>query len=490
MTLLLLILAFSNPASLEEEYRAHVRFLADDLMEGRETGKRGQKLAAAYAASQLAAAGVLPAFPDSTTPYFQTFSLTTSEMVPSHVEVTDAGISTRISPESFNYRSWGDGDPNQTGEMVFVGYGVNHEGYNDYEGVDVEDRWIVAIRDEPKLGDISLPEDIMSPRKRLRAVFRGKSKGVIFLSEEEPKPTESEQEMSLAGDDEFRGTGRKAIITLSPTVQEKVFGRYYAQMQKAISQIREKGEPASFLLEGLSFAMKGENKIGEVSSENVVGILPGIDPLLKDEYVVLSAHYDHEGIKGNEVYNGADDNASGTATMLMMAEHLRQLPRRRSLILLLLTAEEKGLLGSQYFVAHPVVPLEKIVANVNVDMIGRGEDGKIGIVPSAGDDLATLSKMARTINENGKFGVAFRDDLDRYHTRSDHYNFIRKGVPAVFFFTGVHEDYHQPTDDWQKLNYKNMANFFTFFSAYTMNVLNGQGKPAFLEARNQAVHSD
>lgn len=482
MNWLLLLLLFTNPSVHESEYKAHVRFLADDLLEGRETAKRGQKLAAAYIASQFAASGVQPAYPDKENPYFQTFELESIYTEASHADlVTPEGEHRFHFGKDFDILAFGDTDPNLSMDMVFLGYGISHEDYNDFAGVDVAGRWVIILDGDPEVGDRDLPRSATGRWQRFMAAYGSGVRGIIRLNTEELDDIEDpETTIRLPGSHDEEEEDFACVIKMAPKSHKTLLGKYYDRVQDAAKQIKEKGEPASFALEGHKLTLTAETKSASMVTENVVGVLPGTDPVLKDEYVVITAHYDHEGIRGGEVYNGADDNASGTATLIMVGDYLADLPRRRSLIILLLTAEEKGLLGSEYFVQNPPVPLDKMVANLNIDMIGRSADGRIGMIPSKVEGMSTLSELAKKVNERGEHKIVFRDDMDRFHRRSDHYNFTRNDVPAIFFFTGIHEDYHKPGDDWHKLNYPEMANFFIFFKSFTMNVLNGARKPQFI----------
>ncbi len=192
---------------------------------------------------------------------------------------------------------------------------------------------------------------------------------------------------------------------------------------------------------------------------NVVAIFPGADPTLRNEYVVLSAHMDHVGVgrpvRGDSIYNGADDDASGTSALLEVAEAFASLQQRpaRSILFLAVSGEEKGLLGSEYFSDHPTVPIGSIVANVNIDMIGRNAPGDIVVIGKNYSSLGPL--VERMAAQNPRLGLAASDDRwpeERFFFRSDHYNFARKEIPSIFFFAGTHEDYHQPSDHVERLD--------------------------------------
>ena len=193
------------------------------------------------------------------------------------------------------------------------------------------------------------------------------------------------------------------------------------------------------------------------TAPNVVAILRGTDPVLRDEYIVFSAHLDHIGVHANgtadSIWNGADDDASGVAGVLALAEAFTRAPTRRSLIFLLVSGEEKGLWGSDYFVSHPPVPVGQLVADLNLDMIGRNWRDTIVAIGREHSDLgATLGRVSGAHPELRMQAI---DDLwpqENFYFRSDHYNFARRGVPVLFFFNGVHADYHQTSDSPDKVD--------------------------------------
>jgi hypothetical protein len=197
----------------------------------------------------------------------------------------------------------------------------------------------------------------------------------------------------------------------------------------------------------------------EPLAPNVVAMIPGSDPALRDEYVVLSAHLDHVGVgrpvDGDSIYNGADDNASGTAALLEVAEAIVRsgVPPRRTVVFLHVSGEEKGLLGSRWYSDHPTLPLERTVANVNVDMIGGNHPDTVVVIGKTYSSLGPLADRLQA--RHPELGLTLSDDPwpgERFFFRSDHFNFARKEVPAIFFFTGVHECYHRPCDRVERID--------------------------------------
>jgi len=218
------------------------------------------------------------------------------------------------------------------------------------------------------------------------------------------------------------------------------------------------------------------------TAPNSVGILPGTDPVLRDEYIVVSAHMDHVGVNGasvkDSIWNGADDDASGTAGVLALAEALAQSPPRRSFIFLTVSGEEHGLWGSSWFATHPPVPIDRIVANLNLDMIGRNWKDSIVVVGLEHSDLGgTLAKVNAAHRELGI--TAMRDPWpqENFFGRSDHYNFARRGVPALFFFNGVHADYHQPSDSPDKIDAEKESRVVRLIYHVAVAIANATARP-------------
>lgn len=228
------------------------------------------------------------------------------------------------------------------------------------------------------------------------------------------------------------------------------------------------------------------------SAPNTVGIVRGTDPALRDEYVVISAHMDHVGVNGasvkDSIWNGADDNASGTAGVLALAEALAQSPPRRSVILLTVSGEEHGLWGSAWFAANPPVPIERMVANINLDMIGRNWKDSIVVIGVEHSDLG--GTVARVNAANPGLGLTVIRDpwpQENFFGRSDHFNFARRGVPALFFFNGVHEDYHQPSDSPDKINAEKASRIARLVYHVTLAVGNATARPKWNEESHRRI---
>jgi hypothetical protein len=218
------------------------------------------------------------------------------------------------------------------------------------------------------------------------------------------------------------------------------------------------------------------------SAPNSVGILRGTDPVLRDEYIVISAHMDHVGVNGasvkDSIWNGADDDASGTAGVLALAEALAQAPPRRSIIFLTVSGEEHGLWGSSWFATHPPVSVDRIVANLNLDMIGRNWKDSIVVVGLEHSDLgSTLTTVNAAHPELGMTAIRDPWPQENFFGRSDHYNFARRGIPALFFFNGVHADYHQPSDSPDKIDAEKGSRVVRLIYHVTAAIANTTARP-------------
>jgi Zn-dependent M28 family amino/carboxypeptidase len=236
------------------------------------------------------------------------------------------------------------------------------------------------------------------------------------------------------------------------------------------------------LPEVLVASTMSERVSGATTAPNVVGIIEGTDPVLKNEYVVFSAHMDHDGVRAgareDSIMNGADDDASGTVGVIALAAAFSTAPPKRSLIFLTVSGEEKGLWGSDYFAGHPPVPIAQVVADLNMDMIGRNWRDTIVVIGKEHSDLgATLNRVNAAHAELGMHAI---DDLwpqEYFYYRSDHFTFARRGVPVLFFFNGVHGDYHQPSDSPDKIDYEKESRIIKLVYYTGQEVANAAGRP-------------
>jgi hypothetical protein len=274
---------------------------------------------------------------------------------------------------------------------------------------------------------------------------------------------------------------------------------WFTQAGRDLDAVRTRASADGAPTSGLTLTATARAVGAKAFPPNVVGILPGSDPTLKDTYVVLSAHMDHVGVgapnaKGDSIYNGADDDASGTSAVLEVAQAFAALPAaqrpKRSIIFLAVSGEEKGLLGSGYFMEHPPVPAEKIVANINIDMIGRNHPDTVVAIGQDYSSLGPLAQQVAKANPNLKLVVA--PDLwpkEQLFFRSDHFNFAKKNIPAIFFTTGLHPDYHQPSDEVQTIDADKLSRIALLTFDLAKAIANAAQPPQWTEQGRAAVRA-
>ena len=464
-----------------ERLRTHLAVLASDEYEGRETGMKGQHMAAAYVATQFKTAGLTGPMPNPTDPYQQHFNVE---------QVTWAdGATLKVGSTSYAWLVdfYGLGDSpfaeETTVKPVFVGYGIEQPGYSDYAGLDVKGKDLLIALGEPTDGEgkAVLGTD-GSPTKwgldyRAKAQLAGQkgARSVFFVSFN-PSSNFAKQAARLAPAIARAATvmvgdkpSRVPSFFISPAVGLQVLGAKNEAVQAYLAKINAAKQPVASPFTMGAMQIKAARKRVPLETENVLGFIEGTDK--KEEVIVISAHHDHLGMRDGQVFNGADDDGSGTSAIITMAEAFAKAKKeghgpRRSLLFLSVTGEEKGLFGSEYYSKHPVFPLASTEADLNVDMIGRTDvehEGKADYVYVIGSDK--LASELKVINEaqNKKYtqldlDYRFDDPADpnRFYYRSDHYNFAVNKVPVAFFFNGVHADYHQQSDEIEKIEFPKM----------------------------------
>lgn len=454
-----------------DRLRAHVQFLASDELEGRDTGSRGHAIAAQYVASQFTALGLKPGGPGGS--WFLGVPLRrASHAKPQRVSLIVGGKSRLLDNVDVGLRpSLTEAQRSIDAGLVFVGHGIvaPRFGIDEYAGLEVKDKIVVVLRGTPA----GLPTEVAA-HLDLTKDQAAAAKGAIGIAEltyapgqpgYNPAPGVSRPVLDWA--DASGAVGKagsiRAVLVFSPTLSRQVF-------DGAPRSLGQAGASADRPIRG--FDLPGRLSIAATSawqdlpSPEVIGLLPGGDPALAPEYVVLMAHLDHLGIKPvarpgeDAIYNGALDNAAGVATMIEAARTfvMSGKPPRRSILFIANTGEEPGMLGADYFVSHPNVPLRQIVAAVNLDMPLLTYD--FTDVIAFGADHSTIG---RTVAEAGReMDVAVSPDpmpQEQLFVRSDHYRFVQRGIPSVFLMTGYANGgraawaryltffYHQPSDD-------------------------------------------
>jgi hypothetical protein len=456
----------------------HLYILASPELEGRETGTEGERMANEYIAEHFRNIGLPPVVGEEPS-YFQKIAYTAENW---------EGIQLRINKTDFRhlwdfyaFPATNPGADIKTKNVLFLGYGIDAPGYNDFEGNDVRGKVLLVYSGEPVnangiyyLSGTEQPSEWSENwRLKLEAAHRHGAAAVLLI-DGNIKQNIAEQRRKLLSPGFRIGRGEEPEgryapnIFVSSNVAREMMGKRFDKVVAARDQILASGKPQSLKLKA-KVNLFMDKRTRQIIGRNVLGYIEGSDPELKDELIVITAHLDHLGKRGDDIFFGADDNGSGTSSVLEIARVLAEAKQqgagpRRSVLCMLVSGEEKGLLGSKYYVENPIFPLEQTVANINVDMIGRTDskyEGKPNYVYVIGSDR--LSMDLHDINEAANerytnlildYTYNAEDDPNRYYYRSDHYNFAERGIPAIFFFSGVHEDYHQPSDTPDKINYQ------------------------------------
>ncbi|HEV2707377.1 MAG TPA: M28 family peptidase [Pyrinomonadaceae bacterium] len=499
----------------EKQLKEYLYYIASDAMEGRDTPSRGLDETARFIAEHLTKAKLKPAGDEGT--YFQRISLRSTRVDPNKTTARMGEQEFRLGTD---FLPGGRRGGEASGALVYVGHGwiVRSKNIDSYRGLDVRDKLVVISGN-----GMALPAGLT--REEINALPAGDWESPISYA----------QKNGAAGlllipqrfERAWRA-GRRAIANSAYSVEklEDETARALNQTGSMLPAIIPSAEMVEALFAGeqttgadimrttlagnpvQGFALREDKRLSfsvslnssTATTQNVVAVLEGSDPVLKNEYVALGAHYDHVGVgvevDGDRIYNGADDDGSGTTALLAMAEALARGTRpKRSVLFVWHCGEEKGLWGSDYFTNYPTVPLEQVVAQINIDMIGRskkpGDTNPRNRMLTGPNEIyvvgsRVLSTELGDLNERlnrGYLNLDFNYHYDRPNdpealwTRSDHFNYARKGVPIVFFFNGVHEDYHRPSDTPDKIDYQKLLNVTRTIFVLATEVANAPKRP-------------
>ncbi len=472
-----------------QDLKKHLSILASDEYEGRETGQKGQKMSAEYIKKQFETFGIPPI--QRLNGYLQQFDLAVYQ--PQKVEVNLNGKIYEDKKDLYTFSSIVKDSTFSISEIVFAGYGINKGPYNDYAGLNVKGKSILIINGEPYskegkslISGTEKPSD-WTTNFRMK-LFEAQRQGAAFVFVVDRKLVESyeanehrinstKMSIDLNGAANF---AKPFFFYISEKMANEIINSKKKNIETNIKKISEKGKAKSFVIKtNLLINVKQERN--KINTENVLGYIEGTD--LKNELVVITAHYDHLGKHDGVVYNGADDDGSGTVAVIELAQAFAEAKKagkgpRRSMLFMTVSGEEKGLLGSDYYTRNPVFPLASTVCDLNIDMIGRLDEkhkSNANYIYLIGADK--ISKELHDINEamntkytNLELDYTYNDEKDpnRYYYRSDHYNFAKNGIPVIFYFNGVHEDYHQETDEVSKIDFDKMQKIsrLVFFTAW------------------------
>jgi hypothetical protein len=485
-------------------YSAHVAWLADDAREGREAGTQGYEDAADYAAAELESYGLEPL--GDAGGWFQAFEASGNRKLVSGNRLAVGSQELELETEWVPFASAPTGEV--SGPVTFVGYGMVDEGdddgagaWDDYAGVDVEGRVVVVLRRGP-LAPGAEPatgrwfegrgQKHITTFAKINAAYKAGAAGIVIVND--PRgydELELHEDAPIPYRTSFRGaTASLPAVSMSLAAAQRVFtphGLDLAAEQQALDA--EQG-PRSRALDGARLSLTVSAERETVTTWNVIARLPGRDTDDGDEHVLVGAHLDHLGLglhggsmggseTAGQVHNGADDNASGSAGVLELARAFAEQPRRpgRDVIFVLFGAEEWGLLGSRHYVAHPAVSLDDCVAMINMDMIGRSEQGRVEV-----GGVGTAAVLPDLLEEA-------LDDLDSLHAEttpsvnpnSDHQPFLEAGIPVVSLFTGLHGEYHRPTDDVHTLDMAGGADIAALGGLLARRLADLDERPAFID---------
>ena len=480
-------MTFENTIQVED-LKKHLTIIASDDFGGRELGSEGIDKAADYIANHFKSIG-LEAVGDNG--YFQTTTFTRLKWDESNFQVND--VTYKIARDYLCLPDQNTDFSIDANEVVFLGYGIDSPAYSDYGMKTVKDKVIMIYGSEPinAEGVSIMGDNSMDIDNRLQTAYAKGAKCVLIIDDELKNRIGSNLRFLLngkmyMGDPTEKNKGRANSIFISGEVAKELMGKKYRKVIKARNKILKKRKSKWVKL---TPTVKANMKRAVKSTEgvNCVGFLEGSDPIKKKEVVIVTAHFDHLGQKGDGIYNGADDNGSGTTAVLELSEAFALAKKSgngpdRSILFMTLTGEEKGLLGSRYYVENPIFPIENSIVNVNIDMIGR-IDKKYKDQPNyiyvIGSDR--MSTHLHDINEemnasytNLTLDYTYNDENDpnRYYYRSDHYNFAVNGIPAIFFFNGTHADYHRTSDTVEKIAFDKMANVIKLIYHTTWELAN------------------
>ena len=461
LPILIILFIFSSIGNSQvtvKELQSHIKYLSSDSLRGRLTGSPGDSLAAEYIKSKLISYGLKPLTGDG----LQRYKVTKKVVAGKSNSLSIYGISYTLDkdfmPFAFSSNSGKESD------VVFAGYGFNINGdtlkWNDYEGVDVKGKWVMILRGDPE------PENNKSPfisfsadrDKALLAKDMGAS-GVLMVSGPLLDPQDAFEPLNMEG-----YSVDIPVLRIKKEVADVILSKSKNTIALLEKKLNDTKKPFSFSTK-VSVNGKAEIVRELANTRNVVMLLPGEDPKLKDEYIILGAHFDHLGMGGPGsgsraldtigIHHGADDNASGVAMMLELAEKFAETKgsHKRSILCLSFSGEEEGLLGSKHFVDDPGIDLSRVNVMINMDMVGRlNETNNLQI-----GGVGTATGLKALVYANTDTSIIKLTLSEEGYGPSDHSSFYGKNIPVLFYFTGAHMDYHTPTDTWEKINYKGMV---------------------------------
>jgi hypothetical protein len=476
-----------------QRYFKHVSFLASDDLKGRGDGSPELERAADYIASQFRTLGLKPAGDNDT--FFQKFQITTGTAYGQHIALDIDGVKLSID-EDFEPLSLSLAGEIES-PLVFAGYGITARDlqWDDYQGIDAVGKIVLVLRHEPQELDPNSRFD--GKNMTSHATFMNKAinakqhgaRGILFITDPNNHPEDKD---AMTPSIREAGTDESGIIAMR--VKRARVAPLFEKLGKSISDVQRgmdaNMKPQSFDLQARAHMVADISRVRK-TVRNVIAALPGSEEKLKKEWVVVGAHYDHLGL-GDEhslapsqigqIHHGADDNASGTAGVLEFA-HLASQNRpafKRSILFMTFAGEEWGLLGSNYYVNHPTVPLDSIAGMINMDMIGRVNGDRLNVL-----GVGTAPEFKPWIEEFNKSVGMQINYSSSGHDGSDHISFDGKHIPILFFFSGLHSDYHRPSDTSDKINSKGAVQVLALVAMATQRLASSPTRPQYTEVHEE-----
>ncbi|MCS7065486.1 MAG: M20/M25/M40 family metallo-hydrolase [Fimbriimonadales bacterium] len=455
---LLLAFALADTNASLSNLQAHVRYLASPELEGRLAIAPGSHKAADYIARMFKEYGLEP---KGTQGYFQDFEMTIGFQATRETGLElkpRRGRAWRAPAEAIRPINL-TANAKASGEIVFVGYGISapEQGYDEYAGVEVQGKIVALLRGAPDWGEGNpLPRAAISLSQKVRTAAEKGAVGVLVLN-----TPDNDRLLPLGGRGRMARPVEIPVLNVNLSVANRLLQPARLNVADAVEKIKTTRQPLSQPIPNLQVEVSAGIEPRRGIARNVIGFLPGSDPAKREEMIVIGAHYDHLGFgevgslapESGDIHHGADDNASGTAGLLELARMLSadraKLPR--SVLFIAFSGEEEGLVGSAYFVRNPTVPLEKIIAMINLDMIGRMTNDRLSV-----SGIGSSPQWEEIVKAANSEGLTL--SLSQTATGgSDHTSFFLRNIPVLFFFTGMHPDYHRPSDTWEKINYEGQA---------------------------------
>ena len=487
------------------DLRAHIGFLASDELQGRGTPSLSLDIAGRYIQAELEKYGLTPAGNDGKFEQSYTINVYPLNKANLKVSLSIGDKERKLSSEEIIPLLAGLAGTaiEAKGSLVFAGYGITapERGWDDYQGLDVRGKVVLVMEGAPWEVDHNIPfgyDKLLG--KWVNAGQRGAA-GFIYATplfgKEEPLSVSFVRSLVSESVPIRRSLHPQirwcvpGIVTSFQVANQMIMTAQQGSLSSLMEKTNQAKKPLGFPLEQCQFSLKLEAEPKEAAAFNVIGILKGSDPKLAEEYIVFTAHYDHLGVgrpvEGDSIYNGADDDASGTAGVLELAQAFSSLPEemrpRRSLLFLLVSGEELGLYGSGHYAENPTIPMSQIKANINLDMIGRCPAEGVEIISPGSDWLGEMVKNSAQSLELKTLPEQHPEWRLLYY--SDQFPFVYHDIPAVFCFTGAHPDYHQPSDEIDKLNFPSMekivqAAFLTGWKLANQDEIPPLKPPAYL----------